>query len=137
VKDPIAAALLLSVDWISRNNAFAADCLFLAACVDRKDISLDIIETASMNVREDAIKMLDKYALVTRRPSACLAPNDRGGFFAFSDMRHEQRVPAHQSHKLRASEPQPHISAVTRTLPAQPQLSVPQHKSIAKTSLLT
>jgi tetratricopeptide (TPR) repeat protein len=69
VKDPVAAALSLSIDQISRNNAFAADCLFLAACVDRKDISLDLLEAASMQAREDAIRILDKYALVTRRPA--------------------------------------------------------------------
>ncbi|KAF1960429.1 HET-domain-containing protein [Byssothecium circinans] len=69
VKDPVAAALFLSIDYISRDNAFAADCLFLAACVDRKDISLDLLEAASMQAREDAIRMLDKYALVTRRPA--------------------------------------------------------------------
>ncbi|CAI9635551.1 unnamed protein product [Alternaria burnsii] len=69
VKDPVAAALFLSIDQISRDNAFAADCLFLAACVDRKDISLDLLEAASMKEREDAIRILDKYALVTRRPA--------------------------------------------------------------------
>ena len=68
VKDPVAAALFLSMDQISRDNAFAADCLFLAAFVDRKDISLDFLESTSQ-AREDAIKLLDKYALVTRRPA--------------------------------------------------------------------
>jgi hypothetical protein len=40
---------------------------FLTACVDRKDISLYLLEAASTQAREDAIKLLDKYALVTRR----------------------------------------------------------------------
>ncbi|KAI8933943.1 hypothetical protein NX059_009636 [Plenodomus lindquistii] len=61
VKDPIAATLFLSVDQISRDNAFAADCLFLAACVDRKDVSLDLLEATSTQTREDAVKVLDKY----------------------------------------------------------------------------
>jgi tetratricopeptide (TPR) repeat protein len=69
VKDPIAATLFLSIDQISRDNAFAADCLFLAACVDRKNISLDLVEAASAETREDAIRVLDKYALITRRPA--------------------------------------------------------------------
>jgi tetratricopeptide (TPR) repeat protein len=69
VEDPVAAALFLSIDQISRDHTFAADCLFLAACIDRKDISLDLLETASMQAREDAIRVLDKYALVTRRPA--------------------------------------------------------------------
>ncbi|RII22471.1 hypothetical protein CUC08_Gglean000061 [Alternaria sp. MG1] len=69
VKDPIAASLSLSIDQISCDNAFAADSLFLAACVDRKDISLDLLEASSTQAREDAIRILDKYALVTRRPA--------------------------------------------------------------------
>ncbi|CAN9218670.1 unnamed protein product [Alternaria alternata] len=69
VKDPVAAALFICIDEISHDNAFAADYLFLAACVDRKDISLDLLEAASMQARQDAIRMLDRYALVTRRPA--------------------------------------------------------------------
>jgi len=69
VKDPVAAALFLFINQISNGNTFAADYLFLAACVDQKDISLDLLETASTQAREDAIRMLDKYALVTRRPA--------------------------------------------------------------------
>jgi tetratricopeptide (TPR) repeat protein len=69
VKDPVAAALFLSIDEISRKHAVAADCLFLAACVDRKDISFDLLEAVAMQAREDAIRMLDKYALVIRRPA--------------------------------------------------------------------
>jgi hypothetical protein len=34
IKDQVAAALFLSVDQIIYNNAFAADYLLLAACVD-------------------------------------------------------------------------------------------------------
>ena len=69
VEDPVAAALFLSIDQISRDCAFAADCLFLTACIDRKDISLDLLEAASAQVREEAIRILNKYALVTRRPA--------------------------------------------------------------------
>ncbi|CAN9280448.1 unnamed protein product [Alternaria alternata] len=62
-------ALFLSMNEISRDNAFAVDCLFLAACVDRKDILFDLVEASSTQAREDAIGILDKYALVTRRPA--------------------------------------------------------------------
>jgi hypothetical protein len=41
-------------------------------------------------------------------------------FFAFSDLCREERVADQQSHKLRASKPQPHISAVIRAPPTQP-----------------
>jgi tetratricopeptide (TPR) repeat protein len=69
VDDPVAAALFLSMVQVSRDHAFATNCLFLAACVDQKDISLDLLEASSMQAREDAISILDKYALVTRRPA--------------------------------------------------------------------
>jgi tetratricopeptide (TPR) repeat protein len=69
VKDPVATTLFLSINRISRDNAFAADYLFFAACVDRKDILLDLLEAASPQAREDAVRLLDKYALVTRRPA--------------------------------------------------------------------
>jgi tetratricopeptide (TPR) repeat protein len=69
VKDPVAAVLFLSLDEISRDHALAADYLYLAACVDQKDISLDLLEAASTQAREDAIRILDRYALVTRRPA--------------------------------------------------------------------
>ncbi|OAG10075.1 kinesin light chain 3 [Paraphaeosphaeria sporulosa] len=65
----IAATLSLSMSQVRHSNAVAADYLFFAACVDRKDISLDLLEAASPQTREDAVKVLDKYALVTRRPA--------------------------------------------------------------------
>ncbi|KAF1975253.1 hypothetical protein BU23DRAFT_459033 [Bimuria novae-zelandiae CBS 107.79] len=69
ITDPVAATLFLSTHQIVRENALAADYLFLAACVNRKDISIDLLEAASPQAREDAIKVLDRYALVTRRPA--------------------------------------------------------------------
>ncbi|EMD63677.1 hypothetical protein COCSADRAFT_118835, partial [Bipolaris sorokiniana ND90Pr] len=69
MRDPVATTLFLSIGQISRNNAFAVDCLFLAACVDRKDIPLELLETASPQKRQDAIELLNKYALITRRPA--------------------------------------------------------------------
>jgi hypothetical protein len=69
VRDPVAATLFLSVNQVRHSNALAADYLFFAACVEWKDISLDLLEATSMQAREDAIRVLDKYALVTRRPA--------------------------------------------------------------------
>jgi hypothetical protein len=69
VADPVAATLFLSMSHLRHDNAVAADYLFLAACLDQKDISLDLLEAASPQAREDAVKILDKYALVTRRPA--------------------------------------------------------------------
>jgi tetratricopeptide (TPR) repeat protein len=69
LRKTIAATLSLSISQVRHSNAVAVDYLFVAACVDRKDISLELLEAASPQAREDAVKMLDKYALVTRRPA--------------------------------------------------------------------
>jgi Cdc6-like AAA superfamily ATPase len=69
VTNPVATTLSVSIDQITRSDASAADYLSLAACVDRKDISVNLLEAASPQRREDAIKVLDKYALITRRPA--------------------------------------------------------------------
>ncbi|KAF2633333.1 kinesin light chain, partial [Macroventuria anomochaeta] len=71
LRKTVAAALSLSMAQVRQSNAVAADYLFVAACVDRKDISLDLLEAASPQAREDAVRVLDKYALVTRRPAEC------------------------------------------------------------------
>ncbi|KAF2995197.1 hypothetical protein E8E13_000675 [Curvularia kusanoi] len=69
LRKTIAATLSLSVNEVHQSNAVAANYLFLAACVDRKDIPLDFLESTSLRIREDAMKVLDKYALITRRPA--------------------------------------------------------------------
>jgi hypothetical protein len=69
LRKAVAATLSLSISQVRQNNAVAADYLFLAACVDRKDISLQLLKAASPQAREDAIKVLDSYALVIRRPA--------------------------------------------------------------------
>ena len=69
LRNTVAATLSLSMSQVCQSNADAVDYLFVAACVDRKDIPLDLLEAASLRAREDAIKVLDRYALVTRRPA--------------------------------------------------------------------
>ncbi|KAF1967610.1 kinesin light chain [Bimuria novae-zelandiae CBS 107.79] len=68
-KGPVTTTLLISMDQIRGSDSLAADYLFLAACVDRKDIPVDLLEASSHREREDAIKVLNSYALVTRRPA--------------------------------------------------------------------
>jgi hypothetical protein len=72
-KHPVATTLLISVDQIRRSSSLAAklaaNYIFLAASVDRKDIPLDLLEAASPREKEDAIKVLSSYKLVTRRPA--------------------------------------------------------------------
>ncbi|KAF1359506.1 HET-domain-containing protein [Lizonia empirigonia] len=69
LRKTVAATLSLSMSQVRHSNAVAADYLLVAACVDRKDISLDLLEAASLQAREDAVRLLNKYALVTRRPA--------------------------------------------------------------------
>ncbi|KAG9201760.1 hypothetical protein G6514_005376 [Epicoccum nigrum] len=69
LRKAVAATLSLSMGEVWQSNAVAAEYLWFAACVDRTDISLDLLVAASQQAREDAIKVLDRYALITRRPA--------------------------------------------------------------------
>lgn len=66
---PISTTLYLSIDQIRHDSPLAAEYLFLAACVDRKDILLELLEAPSSHEREDAVRFLNSYKLVTRRPA--------------------------------------------------------------------
>jgi Cdc6-like AAA superfamily ATPase len=68
-KGPVATTLLIAMDQIRCEIPLAADYLLLIACVDRKDIPLDLLKAASAYEREDAIRILNSYALITRRPA--------------------------------------------------------------------
>ena len=65
-KNPVTTTLLISLDQIRHNNSLATDYLFLAACVDRKDIPLDLLGATSPPEREEAVGVLNAYALITR-----------------------------------------------------------------------
>jgi hypothetical protein len=65
----VAITLLISLDQLCSNSERAADYLFLAACVGRKDIPLDLLPASSSRQREEAVKVLSGYGLVTRRPA--------------------------------------------------------------------
>ncbi|KAF2728204.1 HET-domain-containing protein, partial [Polyplosphaeria fusca] len=69
ITGPVATTLLISLDQICRDNDLATIYLSLAACVDQKDILLDLLPAASPREREDAVKVLSGYRLVTRRPA--------------------------------------------------------------------
>jgi tetratricopeptide (TPR) repeat protein len=68
-KNPVATTLFISMEQIRQDNALAADYLLLAACVDRKDIPLDLLDSPSYKEKEDAIRVLNSYALIARRPA--------------------------------------------------------------------
>ncbi|KAH7138666.1 hypothetical protein B0J11DRAFT_406319, partial [Dendryphion nanum] len=66
---PVVTTLRVSLDQVRRDNPIAAYYLFLAACVDQKDIPLDFLETSSSYERDEAISTLNSYRLITRRPA--------------------------------------------------------------------
>jgi hypothetical protein len=68
-RDPVAATLLMSIEQIRGSNALALEYLCLAACVFPKDIPLDLFSAPSWRDRQDAMKLLSRYKLITRRPA--------------------------------------------------------------------
>ncbi|KAF2186641.1 kinesin light chain [Zopfia rhizophila CBS 207.26] len=88
---PVARTLLLSMDKIRRDNPLAAEYLFLAACVDQKDIPLELLTASSHRKREDAIRILNSYALITRRPAESAIDIHRLVHRALRDWLQEQK----------------------------------------------
>jgi tetratricopeptide (TPR) repeat protein len=66
-QSPVATTLFVSMSHIRIDNALAADYLLLAACIDRKDIPLELLEVSSFEKRDTALKILSQYALITWR----------------------------------------------------------------------
>jgi tetratricopeptide (TPR) repeat protein len=66
---PVATTLLISLDKLQGDNKLAADYLSIAACVDQKDILLDLLPRSSSREGEEAVKVLSRYGLVSRRPA--------------------------------------------------------------------
>ncbi|KAF2832234.1 HET-domain-containing protein [Ophiobolus disseminans] len=66
---PVATTLIISLDQLRGNGKLAAKYLFLAACVDRKDIPLDLLPSSLPCEKEEAIRILRRYGLVMMRPA--------------------------------------------------------------------
>ena len=67
-KNPITTTLFITMEMIQIKDPLAVDCLYLAACVDSKDVPLDLVRPYSPGM-DAAVKVLSKYKLVTRRPA--------------------------------------------------------------------
>jgi hypothetical protein len=67
-KNPVTTTLFISMDMIQIKDPLAVDCLYLAACVDLKDIPLDLVRAYSPGI-DAAVHVLSSYKLVTRRPA--------------------------------------------------------------------
>ncbi|KAF2820888.1 hypothetical protein CC86DRAFT_303869 [Ophiobolus disseminans] len=66
--NPITTTLFISIEMIQKKDPLAVDCLYLAACVDSKDVPLDLVQAYSPGM-DTAVQLLSKYKLVTRRPA--------------------------------------------------------------------
>ncbi|KAF2726855.1 HET-domain-containing protein, partial [Polyplosphaeria fusca] len=69
IAGPVVTTLFISLNQLRDDSKLAADYLFLAAFVDRKDIPLDLLPSSSPYEKEEAVKVLSGYGLVTRRPA--------------------------------------------------------------------
>jgi hypothetical protein len=67
-KNPVTTTLFISIDTIQIKNLLVVDCLYLVACVDSKDIPLDLVHAYSPGM-DAAVQVLSSYKLVTRRPA--------------------------------------------------------------------
>jgi hypothetical protein len=69
-KNPITTSLFIFMKIIQEKDplSLAVDCLFLAACVDSKDVPLNLVKAYSPRI-DTAVQVFSKYKLVTRRPA--------------------------------------------------------------------
>ncbi|KAF2433970.1 kinesin light chain 1 [Tothia fuscella] len=67
--NPVTITWLISLERIRRGSPLAAEYLFLMAGIDRKDIPLDFLSTISSSESGAAVEILNKYALITKRPA--------------------------------------------------------------------
>jgi hypothetical protein len=67
-RSAVISTLLVSLERIRQDSPLSADYLFSIACVDRKDIPLEMLAADSPRT-EDAVRVLNAYALVARRPA--------------------------------------------------------------------
>ncbi|RAQ98585.1 kinesin light chain 3 [Stemphylium lycopersici] len=66
--NPTTLTLFISIKMIQAEDPLAVDCLYLAACVDSKDVPLDLVQAYSPGMLA-AVQVLSKFKLVTRRPA--------------------------------------------------------------------
>jgi hypothetical protein len=65
--DPIAATWLILFEHHRRAHPTAADYVCVTACINPKDIPLELLVSTSTGVIDEAIQILGAYALITRR----------------------------------------------------------------------
>jgi tetratricopeptide (TPR) repeat protein len=92
VNDSVATTWLISMEQIRRDHPSAADYLFFMACVDQKDIPLDLLPLVPSGKKDDAVGILGAYALITRRPADSAVDVHRLVHLAIRDWLHKQEL---------------------------------------------
>jgi len=67
---PVARTSLISLHDVSRHNPIAANCLFFMACVDRKDVLLQLLPTTPSSPTRTTVDLLSTYAILIKRPAS-------------------------------------------------------------------
>ncbi|KAM7212319.1 P-loop containing nucleoside triphosphate hydrolase protein, partial [Rhypophila decipiens] len=66
----VALTSLISLAQVSRHNITAANCLFFMACIDRKDVLLQLLPTTPSSPTRTTIDLLSTYAIIIKRPAS-------------------------------------------------------------------
>ena len=70
IDNPMAMTSLISLAQVSRYNTTTANYLFFIACIDRKDVLLDLLPTTSSSETRTTVDLLSTYAIVIKRPAS-------------------------------------------------------------------
>ncbi|KAM7211693.1 HET domain containing protein, partial [Rhypophila decipiens] len=68
--NPVALTSLISLAQVSRHDTTAANCLFFMACIDRKDVLLQLLPTTQSSPTRTTVDILSTYAIIIKRPAS-------------------------------------------------------------------
>ncbi|KAM7196855.1 CDC6, Cdc6-related protein, partial [Rhypophila sp. PSN 637] len=68
--NPVALTSLISLAQVSRHDTTAANCLFFMACIDRKDVLLQLLPTTPLSPTRTTVDLLSTYAIIIKRPAS-------------------------------------------------------------------
>ncbi|KAM7210410.1 kinesin light chain [Rhypophila decipiens] len=68
--NPVALTSLISLAQVSRHDTTAANCLFFMACIDRKDVLLQLLPTTPSSPTRTTVDLLSTYAIIIKRPAS-------------------------------------------------------------------
>ncbi|KAK4206031.1 hypothetical protein QBC37DRAFT_329451 [Rhypophila decipiens] len=68
--NPVALTSLISLAQVSRHDTTAASCLFFMACIDRKDVLLQLLLATPSSPIKTIVDLLNTYAIIIKRPAS-------------------------------------------------------------------